>query len=62
MASPYHSKVRSDNFEVTLETLAQKCSFLTAIIGNFNAKSCNWYNHNKTSVEGSPTESITSQF
>ena len=31
----------SDNFEMTLETLVQKGSFLTTIIGDFNAKSCN---------------------
>ena len=28
----------SDNFEMTLETLAEKGSFLTTIIGDFNAK------------------------
>ena len=52
----------SDNFEMTLETLAQKGSFLTTIIGDFNAKSCNWYSHDKTNFEGSTIESITSQF
>ena len=52
----------SDNFEMTLETLAQKDSFLTTIIGDFNAKSCNWYSHDKTNFQGSSIESITSQF
>ena len=47
---------------MTLETLAQKGSFLTTIIGDFNAKSCNWYSHDKTNFEGSTIESITSQF
>ena len=28
---------------MTLGTLAQKGSFLTTIIGDFDAKSCNWY-------------------
>ena len=32
----------SDNFEMTLETFAQKGFFLTTIIRDFNAKSCNW--------------------
>ena len=50
----------SDNFEMTLETLAQKGSFLTTIIGDFNAKSCNWYSHDKTNFEGSTIESMTS--
>ena len=52
----------SDNFEMMLETLAQKGSFLRTIFGDFNAKSCNWYNHDKTNFEGSTTVSITSQF
>ena len=47
---------------MTLETLAQKDSFLTTIIGDFNAKSCSWYSHDKTSFEGSTIEIITSQF
>ena len=46
---------------MTLETLAQKGSFLTTIIGDFNAKSCSWYSHDKTNFEGT-IESITSQF
>ena len=52
----------SDKFEMTLETLAQKGSFLTKIIGDFNAKSCIWYSHDKTNFEGRTIESITSQF
>ena len=51
----------SDNFEMTLETLAQKGSFLTSIIGDFNTKSCDWYSHDKTNFKGSTIESITSQ-
>ena len=45
-----------------LETLAQKGSFLTTIIGDFNAKSSDWFIHDKTSFEGSTIESITFQF
>ena len=51
----------SDNFEMTLETLVQKASFLTAITDDFIARSCNWYSHDKRSFEGSTIESITSQ-
>ena len=47
---------------MTLETLVQKGSFLTTIIGDFNAKSCNWYSHDKTNFEGSTIENVTSQF
>ena len=46
---------------MTLETLAQKGSLLTSIIGDFNIKSCNWYSHDKTNFKGSTIESITSQ-
>ena len=45
-----------------LQTLMQKGPFLTTITGDFNAKSCNWYSHDKTNFEGSTIESITSQF
>ena len=57
-----NSQTFSDNFEMTLATLAQKGSFLKTIISDFNAKSCNWYSHDKTNFEGSTIESITSQF
>ena len=57
-----HFETLSDNFEITLETLAQKGSFLTAIIGDINAKSCKWYSHDKTSFEDSTIKSITFQF
>ena len=52
----------SDNFEMALETLAQKGYFLTTIVVDFNAKSCNLYSYDQTSFEGSTIESITSQF
>ena len=32
-----------DNFELTLDTLAQKNPFLMVALGDFNAKSSNWY-------------------
>ena len=43
---------------MTLETLAQKGSFLTTVIDDFNAKSNNWYSHDKASL----LASIVSQF
>ena len=51
----------SDNFEMTLELLAQKNTFLLTAIGDFNAKSSNWYNKDKTSFEGNKIENVTSQ-
>ena len=52
----------SDNFEMTLDILGQKNPFLMTTIGDFNAKSKNWYSQDKTSFEGRTTEIITSQF
>ena len=35
---------------------------MIVILGDFNAKSSNWYKHDKTTYEGSKIEAITSQF
>ena len=51
----------ADNFETTLELLTQKNPFLLTAIGDFNAKSLNWYNKDKTSFEGNTIENVTSQ-
>ena len=45
-----------DNFELTLDTLTQKNSFLMVAVGDFNAKSSNWYNKDITSGEGRKIE------
>ena len=37
----------SDNFEMALDILAEKNSFLMTTIGDFNAKSKNWYSQDK---------------
>ena len=52
----------SDNFETILDILAQQNPFLITTIGDFNAKSKNWYCQDKTSFEGKNMKSITSQF
>ena len=52
----------SDNFEMTLDIPVQKNPFLMTAIGDFNAKSKNWYSQDKTSFEGKTIESINSQF
>ena len=53
-------EVFADNFEMTLELLAQKNPFLLTAIGDFNAESSNWYNKDKTSFEGNTIENVTS--
>ena len=48
-----------DNLELNLETLRQNNPFLTVLIGDLNAKSINWYSHNKTSHKGNEIENVT---
>ena len=50
-----------DNFELTLDTLAQKNPFLMIALGDFSSKSSNWYNKDITSDEGKKIETVTSQ-
>ena len=50
-----------DNVELTLDTLAQKNPFLMVALGDFNAKSSNWYNKDVTSDESRKIEAVTSQ-
>ena len=50
----------ADNFEMTLELLAQKNPFLLTAI-KVNARSSNWHNKDKTSFEGNTIENVTSQ-
>ena len=50
-----------DNFELTLDTLAQKKPFWMVALGYFNAKTSNRYNKDITSDEGRKIEAVTSQ-
>ena len=40
----------------------QRNPFLVVAIGDFNAKSSNWFCHDKTNFEGDAIENLTSQF
>ena len=51
-----------NNFEQTLDAVSATNPFLIVAIGNFNAKSSNWYTGDTTTSEGSKIEAITSQF
>ena len=46
---------------MTLDNLLQKDFFLTTVIDDFDAKFCNWYSHDKTSLELA-IGNITSKF
>ena len=50
-----------DNFELTLDTLAQKNLFSMVALGDFNAKSSNWNNEDNTSNKGRKIDAVTSQ-
>ena len=50
------------NFELTLDAVSATNPFLMVAIGNFSAKSSNWYTGDTTTSEGSKIEAITSQF
>ena len=50
-----------DNFELTLDTLAQKNAVLMVDLYDFNAKSSSRYNKDTTSDEGRDIEAVTSQ-
>ena len=52
----------ADNFELNLDKITNKNPYLIVILGDFNAKSCNWYKHDTTTYEGSNIDAITSQF
>ena len=41
-----------DNLELNLETLCENNPLVIVLIGDLNAKSKNWYSHDKTSHEG----------
>ena len=51
-----------NNFELTLDIVSATNLFSIVAIGDFNAKSSNWYTSDITSFEGSKIEAITSQF
>ena len=50
----------ADNFDMRLEILARKNSFLITTIADFNAKSTNWYNKGETIFEGNIINNIHS--
>ena len=50
------------NLEINLDVLSASNPFLTVIIGDFNAKSSNWYLNDVTRFEGLQIEFLASQF
>ena len=56
-----NSETFANNFEMMLEFLAQRNPLLLTATGDFNAKSSNWYNKDKTSFKSNTIENVTSQ-
>ena len=52
----------TDNFELTIDTVAESNSELIVVLGDFNIKSKNWYINDKTTTEGAKIEFATSQY
>ena len=51
-----------DDFELILDSIINKNPFFIVAIGNFNAKTTNWYKNDINSYDGSKNDTITSQF
>ena len=51
-----------DNFELNIDTATANNTFLTVVLGDFNAKSNLWFKGDKTTYEGSKIDGITSTF
>ena len=45
-----------------MESITQENPFLTVAIGDFNARSLNWWTDDKTTQEGLKIENLLSQF
>ena len=55
-------KTFADNFEFTVDSIINKNPFLIVALGEFNAKTTNWYKNYINSCEGLKIDTITSQF
>ena len=64
--SPSQSADEFDNFlnklNLTVESITQKNPFLTAVIGNFNAKSSKWWIDDKATQEALKIENLLLDF
>ena len=58
----YRSPSQKSNLEMNLDALSTNNPCLTVMIGDFNAKSNNWYLNDIASFEGSQIEFLASQF
>ena len=50
------------NLDLNIELIFTKNPYLTVVIGDFNDKSHNWYNDDKTTASGTKLEIMTSHY
>ena len=50
------------NFELTLDKIQENNPFMTIVLGEFNAKSNNWYKSDIISLEGSKVDTIVNSY
>ena len=55
-------EIFTENLELNLENLVQRNQFLVVTIGDFNAKSSDWFCQDKTNFEEDEIENLTSLF
>ena len=60
--SHYEFNLFIKNLELNLNKATTYNSFLVVVLGDFNAKSCNWCINNKTNFEGAKVDTLTSQY
>ena len=56
------SETFADNFELSFDSVINRNPFLIVALGDFNAKTTNWYKNDINSYEGLKIDTITSQF
>ena len=55
-------QIFTNNLELILDKIFEANLFLVIALEDFNAKLSQWYKNDKTTIEGSKSESLTSQY
>ena len=55
-------QIFTNNLELILDKIFEANLFLVIALEDFNAKLSQWYKNDKTTIEGSKSENLTSQY
>ena len=55
-------QIFTNNLELILDKIFEANPFLVIALEDFNTKLSQWYKNDKTTIEGSKSESLTSQY